>query len=105
MTAVAVGLCLFVAALGAVGVLSPCRFLALVRSLTSLQGFYAIAVFRIAFGAALYLAATQSRAPMLLRLFAILLIVSAIATPMFGHTRYRQVIDWWSAGGVWRRKG
>ena len=100
MTAVAIGLCLFVAGLGALGVASPPRFLAFIRSLTSLQGFYAIAVFRIAFGATLYLAAEESRAPVLLRLFAILLIASAVVTPIFGHARYRQLIDWWSAGGA-----
>ena len=99
MTAVAIGLCLFVAALGAMGVASPPRFLALIRSLTSLQGLYAIAVFRIALGSALYIAAPDSRAPLLLRVFSVLLVASALATPFFGHSRYRQLIDWWSAGG------
>ncbi len=100
MTALAIGLCLLVAALGAIGVASPPRFLALIRSLTSLQGFYAIAVFRVAFGATLYLASSDARAPLLLRVLAILLIASAVATPIFSHARYRQVIDWWAAGGT-----
>ena len=99
MTAVAIGLCLFVAVLGMTGVVSPPRFLELIRSWTSLQGFYAIAVFRVAFGAALSIAAADSRAPVLLRVFGILLIASALATPFFGHSRYRQLIEWWSAGG------
>jgi hypothetical protein len=28
------------------------------------------------------------------------LIVSGIVTPFFTHTRYRKVIEWWSAGGT-----
>ena len=100
MTAIAIGFCLFIVGLGLLGLLSPPRFLDFVRSLTSLQGFYMIAVLRIAFGATLYLASADSRAPLFLRVLGIVLIVSGIVTPLFSHTRYRQIVEWWSAGGT-----
>lgn len=100
MTIIAIGFCLLVAALGVLGVFRPLRFLELVRGLTSLQGFYVIAILRIAFGSALYLAAPASRMPVFLQVVAIMLVVSGIVTPLFSHQRYRKVIEWWSAGGT-----
>ena len=48
MVAIALLFCLLVLALGALGLFWPPRFLDLVRRLTSLQGFYILAVLRIA---------------------------------------------------------
>jgi hypothetical protein len=99
MTILAIGFCLFVAALGALGLVSPPRFLDMVRRLTSLEGFYLIAVLRIAFGAVLYLAAPTSRLPQMIQIVGVVIVVSGIVTPFFSHTRYRKVVEWWSAGG------
>ncbi len=99
MTVIAIGFCLFVVLLGVRGLAAPSRFLDLVRRLTSLQGFYLIAVLRIAFGSTLYMAAPASKAPMIVQVIGIVLVASGIVTPFFSHTRYRKVIDWWSAGG------
>ena len=100
MAAIALLFCLLVMALGALGLFWPPRFIDLVRRLTSLQGFYILAVLRIAFGAAVVFAAPASRAPTFLEVLGIVLIVSGIVTPFFTHTRYRKVIEWWSAGGT-----
>ena len=100
MAAIALLFCLLVVAIGALGLFWPPRFIDLVRRLTSLQGFYILAVLRIAFGAAVVLAAPASRAPTFLEVLGIVLIVSGIVTPFFTHTRYRKVIEWWSAGGT-----
>ena len=80
MAAVALLFCLLVAVIGFVGLFWPPRFLDLVRRLTSLQGFYVLAVLRIAFGAALYLAAPASRAPLFLEILGIVLVASGIVT-------------------------
>ena len=100
MTAIAIAFCLFIAMIGALGLFWPPRFLDLVRRLTSLQGFYVLAILRIAFGATLYLAAPASRAPLFLKVLSVVLIASGIVTPFFTHTRYRKVMEWWSAGGT-----
>ena len=99
MTVIAIAFCLLVVVLAGIGVLSPPRFLDLVRRMTSLQGFYIHAIARIAFGASLYLAAPSSRLPTFVEVTAIVLVVSGVVTPFFSHNRYRQVIEWWSAGG------
>jgi hypothetical protein len=99
MTVIAIGFCLFVVFLGILGLTAPSRFLDLVRRLTSLQGFYLIAVMRIAFGATLYTSAPTSKAPMIVQIIGVVLVASGIVTPFFSHTRYRKVIEWWSAGG------
>ena len=100
MTIIAVGFCLLIAYLGALGLFWPLRFLELVRRLTTLQGFYLIAVLRIAFGAALYLAAPSSKAPGLMQVIGVVVFVSGLITPFFNHTRYRKVVEWWSGGGA-----
>lgn len=95
----ALGFCLLIAVLGGLGVVSPPRLLGLIRRFTTLEGFYIIAVLRMAFGAVLYLAAPTSRVPVLLQILGVVFIVAAVMTPFFGHGRYRELIDWWSAGG------
>ena len=97
MTVTAVAFCLTIVVLAGIGVFSPPRFLDFVRRMTSLQGFYVLAIARIAFGAALYLAAPSSRLPTVVEIT--VLVVSGVVTPFFSHSRYRQVIEWWSAGG------
>ena len=100
MAVIALLFCLLVLALGVTGLFWPPKFIDLVRRLTTLQGFYILAVLRIAFGAAVLLAAPASRAPTFLEVLGIVLIASGIVTPFFTHTRYRKVIEWWSAGGT-----
>ena len=100
MAAIALLFCLLIVALGFLGLFWPPRFIDFVRRLTTLQGFYILAVLRIAFGAAVVMAAPASRAPTFLEVLGIVLIVSGVVTPFFTHTRYRKVIEWWSAGGT-----
>ena len=100
MTLISLTFCLFIASLGGLGVVSPSRFLAIVRRVATLERFYTIAILRIAFGAVLYLAAATSRAPALLQIIGVVAVVAGIFTPFFGHARYRKVVAWWSAGGT-----
>ena len=100
MRIVAIAFCVFMAGIGLLGMFHPTRFLDFVRNLTSLQGFYVLAILRIAFGAALFIVAPASRAPLFLQVLSLVLIASGIVTPYFTHTRYRKVIEWWSAGGI-----
>ena len=100
MTVIALCFCVLVVGLAAAGVFAPQRFLDLVRRLTTPQGFYILGILRIAFGAALYVAAPASRLPLVIEVTGIVLVVSGVVTPFFSHSRYRKIIEWWSAGGT-----
>ena len=99
MTFIGIIFCLAIVLMAGTGVVSPPAFLAIVRRLTSLQGFYLLAILRIAFGAVLYLAAPVSQMPTLIEVTGIVVFVSGVVTPFFSHRRYRKVIEWWSGGG------
>ena len=87
MALVALLLSLLIAALGALGVVSPSRFLAVVRFFETPKGLYVAAALRVALGVALFLAAPSSRAPDALRIFGVLAVVAGVATPLLGRSR------------------
>ncbi len=92
-------LSLFLAAVGAVGVVAPSRFVALIRRFQRPAGLYFATVFRIVLGVALFLAAPASRAPELLLVAGVVGVVAGVATPLFGLERFRQLLDRLSARG------
>jgi len=87
---------LALAAIGALGLGSPARLIALVSRLQSTRGLYAIAAVRLALGAALLLAAPESRAPAFLLLLGAVALLSGLVTPFFGVERFKSLLDWWS---------
>ncbi len=99
MAFVALALSLFVAALGALGMFSPTRLLNIVRHFQNPAGIYAAAALRIILGVALFLAAPTSRAPEVVRILGIIILVAGLITPLFGLERFRRLLDWWSAWG------
>ncbi len=99
MTLVALVLSLFVAALGALGVTSPLRLLGVVRYFQTPAGLYFAAALRVVLGVALFFAAPTSRAPELIRILGVVIIVMGAVTPLFGLERFRRLLDWWSAQG------
>lgn len=99
MAFVALVLSLFVAALGALGMFSPMRLLDIVRHFQSPAGIYAAAALRIILGVALFLAAPTSRAPEVVRILGIIILVAGLITPLFGLERFRRLLDWWSVRG------
>jgi hypothetical protein len=99
MTFVALALSLCVAALGALGIVSPLRLVEFFRLFQSPTGLYAAAAFRVALGAALFFAAPASRAPETIRILGIIILVAGLVTPMVGLERLRRIIDWWSMRG------
>jgi hypothetical protein len=99
MTFVALVFAIFVTAMGALGVLAPDRLLGLVRGVQTPAGLYGVAVMRLVFGAAIYLAAAESRAPELLRVFGLITVLAGIVTPFIGLERVGRLIDWWSGLG------
>jgi hypothetical protein len=99
MAGVAFVLSLCVAALGALGVLSPARLLAFARQFETTAGLYAAAAFRVVMGVALILAAPTSRAPGIIRILGVAVLVAGLLTPAVGLERARRIILWWSQRG------
>lgn len=99
MTPIALVLSLFVAVLGAVGLASPSRLLGIVRSFQTPLGLYLAAALRLVLGTAIFFAAPASRAPELLRILGVVIVVAGVITPFFGLERFRKLLDWWSAQG------
>ncbi|HYE34030.1 hypothetical protein [Methylocaldum sp.] len=100
MTAVALILSLMVAGLGALGVVSPQRLLDLVRRFETPAGLYIAAAFRLILGLALLLAASDSRAPNVVRILGIVIFVTGLVTPLIGIERFQRLIEWWSGQGL-----
>ena len=92
---------LFITALGVAGLASPQRLLALVTRAQSQLGLYLIAGIRLLLGAALLMAAPESRAPLYLQVLGVLSLVSGIVTPFFGVRRFEAILDWWRRRAPW----
>ena len=107
MAFVAFAICLLIAAVGAVGILSPDGLVGIVRRFQTPTGLYVAAALRLVLGAALFVSAPGSRAPETLHVLGVLIIVAGLITPLFGIERFRKLLDWWSSlgGGFLRAWG
>jgi hypothetical protein len=99
MATVALLICLMIVGIGALGIYSPNRLLALVRRFQTPAGLYLAAALRIVLGVALYQAAPTSRAPDVIGPLGVLVLAIGIVTPLFGVERFRRLLDWWSGLG------
>jgi uncharacterized membrane protein YidH (DUF202 family) len=99
MTLLALVFSLLVAALGALGLLSPSRAQGVVRYFQTPAGLYFAAGLRLVMGLALVFAAPASRAPEVLRVVGVVIVVAGVITLFIGHERFRRLVDWWSARG------
>jgi energy-coupling factor transporter transmembrane protein EcfT len=84
---------------GATTLAAPDQFLALMRSLMTPAGLYAIAAGRIAIGLVFVLGAPASRAPRVLRWVGLIVIIAGLVTPFFGVARSESVLNWWAGVG------
>jgi len=100
MTSIAFIFGLLVAGLGALGMVSPSRLLAVVRHFQTRGGLFAAAIIRIVLGTILFLAAPDSRAPQTLRIVGVFVFAAGLATPLMGVERARALLRWWSAQGA-----
>jgi membrane-bound ClpP family serine protease len=100
MAIVALVLSLLVAALGALGLISPMRLLDIGRHFQSPTGLYAAGAMRVILGGALFLAAPAARAPKIIRILGIIILVAGLFTPLIGVERVHRLMDWWSTQGT-----
>lgn len=97
MTALALILCAAIAAMGVLVIVSPARSNDLTRLFANKTGLWVATAIRAVLGLGLLAAAADSKAPMLLRILGLIILLVAIAMPLLGLDRHRRMIDWWLA--------
>jgi hypothetical protein len=97
MTALALILSAFIAAMGVLVIVSPARSNDLTRLFADKTGLWVATAIRAVLGLGLLAAAEDSKAPLLLRILGLIILVVAIAMPLLGLDRHRRMIDWWLA--------
>jgi hypothetical protein len=99
MTLIALILCLFITAVAAVGVVSPPRLLGVLRKTEKIRGLIILGVLRVVLGIALIFSAPTSRAPELIGIVGVIVIIRGVTLPLIGVDRVRRLLEWVSAKG------
>jgi hypothetical protein len=86
---------IFVAGMGALGLVSPASMVSFVSRWQSKTGLWGTSIVRLAFGISLWLVAPASRAPIVLQVLAVVSVVSALVLPLIGVSRFKSILSWW----------
>ena len=97
MIALALILCAAIAATGVIIVVRPALIHDLSRLLMDKTGMWIATAIRAVLALGLLAAAGDSKAPTLLRILGLLILIVAIAIPILGLERHRRMIEWWLA--------
>jgi hypothetical protein len=97
MIALALILCAAIALLGVILLVKPAVTHDLTRLFADKTGMWVATAIRAVLGLGLLAAASDSKAPMLLRILGLLILIVAIAMPILGLEGHRKMIDWWLA--------
>src|SRR2546428_5649849 len=97
MTALALILSAFVAAMGLLAIFFPGRADDVARLFADKTGLWVATAIRAVLALGLFAAAGESKTPLLLRLLGALIFIVAAATLLLGLDRHRRKIDWWVA--------
>jgi len=97
MIALALILCAAIAALGVTVIVVPAKAHDLARLFQDKTGMWVATAIRAILALGLLAAASESKAPMLLRILGLLMLIVAILIPILGLDRHRQIIEWWIA--------
>lgn len=97
MIALALILCAAIAAKGVIIIVKPALAHDLIRLFADKRGMWIATAIRAVLALGLLSAASDSKAPMVLKLLGLLIIIVAIVMPILGVDRHRRMIDWWLA--------
>src|SRR5438477_11080391 len=97
MTALALILCAAIAAMGVLVIVSPTRSNDLTRLFADKTGMWIATAIRAILALGLLAAASESKAPILLRILGLIILIVAIVIPILGLDRHRRMIEWWLA--------
>ncbi|KPK94068.1 MAG: hypothetical protein AMJ94_02250 [Deltaproteobacteria bacterium SM23_61] len=93
---IVVAISILIVGLGLWGVASPASLLAFARRWQSRTGFWVAFAFRLLFGGTLWWVAPSSRAPLGIQVLAAATVISGLALPLMGYSRYLSLLSWWS---------
>ena len=85
------------AAFGVVVIVKPALAHDLTRMFSDKAGMWIATAIRAVLALGLFAAAGESKAPILLRLLGLVLLIVAIVMPILGLDRHRRMIEWWLA--------
>ncbi len=97
MIALALILCAAMAVFGAIVIVKPAVAHDLTRLFADKTGMWIATAIRAVLGLGLLAAASDSKAPIVLSILGLLILIVAIAMPILGLERHRKMIDWWLA--------
>jgi len=86
---------ILVVGIGMLGFASPAGVIALVSRFQSKVGLRAASIFRVGFGVALWFAASASRPPIVLKVLAVVSVVSGLVLRSIGVPRFQSILSWW----------
>jgi len=86
---------------GLIGVVAPGVLGALALAVRGPLGLGLAATLRVLLGAALFVAAPASRAPLVFRALGAAIFVVGMLTPFIGVERFDGLLEWWAALGPW----
>jgi len=98
-TLAALAFCLLIVAFGVLGLVSPGRIVDLARRFVTPGGLCFATAVRILMGLTFVFAAPASRAPGVISVLGVVVVVAGVAIPFIGLERIRGLLDWWSARG------
>ena len=97
MIALALILCAAMAAFGVIVIVKPALAHDLTRLAADRTGMWVVTALRAVLALGLFADASVSKAPILLKILGLLILLIAIVTPILGLDRHRRIIDWWLA--------
>lgn len=80
--------------------LAPLHLIDVALRFATKGGLLAAAAIRLAMGLSLWFSAPHSRAPWLLQVLSVLVVLAALMLPFVGVERYRGLMDWWAGLGA-----
>ena len=97
MIALALILCAAIAAFGVIVIVKPALAHEWTRLFADKRGMWIATAIRAVLALGLLAAASESKAPMLLKILGLIILLVAIVMPILGLDRHRRMIDWWLA--------
>jgi len=82
---------------GTIGLFAPNVLASMTTAFHGLLGLTLAAMIRLVLGAALFVAAPDSRAPLVFRALGAVMFGVGLLTPLIGVERFDDLIDWWAA--------
>ena len=86
-----------IAGLGTIGLVAPSVLASMALAMHGPLGLALASILRIVLGAALFVAAPASRAPLAFRVLGALTFGVGLLTPLIGVARFNTLLDWWAA--------